>query len=414
MSSLSDIGWRLECQTCRTQFAFAPMVRGCPDCASRGIIGLLELHRTGVAVAASLSSRSGRGLSRWLDLLPVPASQPWLSLGEGGTALVRSRIIAKRLGIQHLYFKLEQQNPTLSFKDRFVALTVNVARGFGFRRIAVSSTGNLAVSVAAYAAAAEMDCMIIVPRGIPPGILSESNLYGARVAVIERELRFQALEAAAENKAWFPLGLFLPRAVQNAFGVEGYRSFAYEIVEELGEAPGAMLFPCARGNGLYGAYKGFQDCVSAGWATRMPRMTATQPLGANSLEISMSRNTPKAVEMAPFDSVARSTSETVASDDALRAIRESGGMALSANEDEIRGAVLALGQEGLNAEAGAALPVACLPKLCAAGALEGDRPVVCVLTASGLRWPDQAAWVQPRISEVEGRDEFARLLLDAR
>jgi len=386
------------------------MVRGCPDCTSRGIIGLLELQRTGAVTSASLSSRAGRGLSRWLDLLPVPTSQPWLSLGEGGTALVRSHVIAQRLGIRHLYFKLEQQNPTLSFKDRFVAVTVNVASAFGFRRIAVSSTGNLALSVAAYAAAAEMDCMVIVPRGIPSGFLSEANLYGARVAVIERELRFQALEAAAENGAWFPLGLFLPRAVQNAFGVEGYRSFAYEVVEEFGEAPGAMLFPCARGNGLYGAYKGFQDCLSVGWSTRMPQMIATQPLGANSLEVSLSRNTVQAVELAPFDSVAKSTSETVASDDALRAIQESGGTALSANEDEIRSAVLALGQEGLNVESAAALPVACLPKLCASGALDADRAVVCVLTATGLRWPEQAEWVQPRISEVQGLDDFARLL----
>ena len=413
MPQQPDIGWRLQCQTCRTQFSFGPMVRGCPACASRGQVGLLELHRISLANPAPFAGRRGRGLSRWLDLLPVPNASEWLSLGEGGTALVRSRVIGKRLGIPDLYFKLEQQNPTLSFKDRFVAVTINVARAFGFRRIVVSSTGNLALSVAAYAAAAGMDCMIIVPRGIPGNILGEANLYGAQIAVVERELRFQALEIAAENLEWFPVGLFLPRRVQNAFGVEGYRSFAYEIVDELGEAPDAILFPCARGNGLYGAYKGFLDCREAGWITRLPRMIATQPNGANSLEISVSRHTSEAVELPPFDSIARSTSETVGSDDALRALRDTGGTALSADEKEIRAAVLALGEEGLNVEAGAALPIACLPKLRDAGALGRDGAVVCVLTATGLRWPEQAGWVRPRIFEVEDTATFARLL-DAR
>jgi threonine synthase len=258
-----------------------------------------------------------------------------------------------------------------------------------------------------------MDCMIIVPRGIPGNILGEANLYGAQIAVVERELRFQALEIAAENLEWFPVGLFLPRRVQNAFGVEGYRSFAYEIVDELGEAPEAILFPCARGNGLYGAYKGFLDCREAGWITRLPRMIATQPNGANSLEISVSRHTSEAVELPPFDSIARSTSETVGSDDALRAIRDTGGTALSADDKEIRAAVLALGEEGFNVEAGAALPIACLPKLRDAGALGRDGAVVCVLTATGLRWPEQAGWVRPRIFEVEDTATFARLL-DAR
>jgi len=405
-----EIGWRLECQSCHARFPLQAMVRGCPACAARGKVGLLELHRAQRPPPMRIEARTGRGLPRWRDLLPVPSGREWLSLGEGGTALVRSRVIGKRLGIPHLYFKLEQQNPTASFKDRFVAITLNAARAFGFRRVVVSSTGNLALSAAAYAAAAEMDCTIIVPRGLPANMIAEANLYGARVAVIDRELRFAALEAAARHPDWFPLGLFLPRRVQNAFGVEGYRTFAYEVVEELGDAPAAMMFPCARGNGLYGAYKGFLDCRDAGWATRMPRLVATQPAGANSLEVSLLRNTDTAVELPPFDSIAKSTSETVGSDDALRAIRQTMGTAVSADEDAIRRAVLALGEEGLNVEAGSALPVACLPRLREAGELDGKGAVICVLTATGLRWPEQSSWVCPRVLEVASVDAFASLL----
>jgi len=406
----ADIGWQLECQACRARFSVSAMLRGCPDCAARGQISLLELQRRLPLSPAPLSARTGRGLTRWLDLLPVADPDAWFSLGEGGTALVRSRIIGRRLGLPNLYFKLEQQNPTFSFKDRFVAITVNAARAFGYRRVVVSSTGNLALSVAAYAAAAGMACVVIVPHGVPPGIAAEAALYGARVAVIAPELRFQALEAAAGCAGWFPVGLFLRRRVQNAFGVEGYRSFAYEIVEELGEAPGAVLFPCARGNGLYGAWKGFLDCRALGWTTRMPRMIAAQPEGANSLEMSLVRNTGEALELPPVRSVAKSTSESVAGDDALRAIRQSGGTALSADDDAIRQAVAALGEEGLNAESGAALPVACLPKLLDGEKIDRDAVLVCVLTAAGLRWPEQADWIRPQALAVQDIAAFTDFL----
>jgi threonine synthase len=386
------------------------MVRGCPECASHGDVGLLELERSSPLSSDRLVGRAGRGLDRWLDLLPVPDKNAFLSLGAGGTAMIQSRIIAKGLAIPHLYFKLEQQNPTLSFKDRFVALAANAARSFGLRRIVVSSTGNLGVSVAAYAAALEMSAMIIVPRGTPASVVAEANLYGARVVVIDRDLRFAALEAAAQREEWFPLGLFLPRPVQNAFGVEGYRSFAYEAIEQLGDAPGTMMFPCARGNGLYGAYKGFVDCHEAGSIARLPRLVATQPARANSIEVSLTRKVVKAVELPPFDSMARSTSETVGSDDALRAIRLSGGTGLSAAEEDIRRAVSALRDEGLNVEASAALPVACLPRLCRWDGFDRDRAVVCVLTASGLRWPDEAGLVSRRVIEVGTIVEFERAL----
>jgi threonine synthase len=128
----------------------------------------LELHRASAARLQPNEGRVGRGVSRYLDLLPVADPHGWISLGEGGTALVRSKMIGPRLGLPNLYFKLEQQNPTLSFKDRFVVVTINAARSFGYRRVAVSSTGNLGLSVAAYSAAAGMDCLFIAPVVHPP------------------------------------------------------------------------------------------------------------------------------------------------------------------------------------------------------------------------------------------------------
>jgi threonine synthase len=319
-------------------------------------------------------------------------------------------VIGPRLGLHNLYFKLEQQNPTLSFKDRFVAVTINAARSFGYRRVAVSSTGNLGLSVAAYSAAAGMDCLFIAPRGTPAGIIDEANLYRARVAVMDKSIRFQALERLIEYRDWFPIGLFMNRPIQNPFGIEGYKTFAYEAITELGRAPDAMLFPCARGNGLYGAWKGFEESVQLGWSDALPRMIACQPEGSNSLQVSLERGSPTALEVPPVDSIAKSTAETLSSDSALKAIRLSKGTALTASETEIKDAVVQLGREGISVEAGAALTVACLPRLRSALDLDPEAAIICVLTATGLRWPEQLKWGGQRAVEINTLNEFGKLL----
>lgn len=382
ISAATDPGWRLVCRDCGASLDFAPHFHGCPNCPR----GLLELRRTITPPISAAAHASGRGLRRYLDFLPVANRDSWISLGEGGTALVRSRTIGRRLGLENLFFKLEQQNPTGSFKDRFVAVTLNLARHFGYERIVVSSTGNLGVSVAAYAAACGLRCLFIAPDGTPAGILREAELHGSEVRIVAREDRFAAFDNAAEEPGCFPVGLFIRRRVQNPFGIESYRSFAYEMIEELGDVPGVVLFPCARGNGLYGAWKGFLDARDWGWAARLPRLVGCQPAVANSLEMSLRTGAAQALELAPAESIARSICETVASDEALQAIRQSGGTATSASEDEIRDAVALLGREGINAEASAAATVACLPALLASRHIRAEDTVVCVLTAGGLRW----------------------------
>jgi len=338
---------------------------------------------------------------RYLDLLPGGDADDWVSLGEGGTNLQRSRVIGPRLGLGSLYFKNETTNPTWSFKDRYVAVTVNVARRFGFRRAVVSSTGNLGVSVAAYAAAAGMDCLFIALPGTARPILDQARLHGAHVVITGPQSRQEVFEHCARHEDWFPVGLFLDRPVQNPFGIEGYKTFAYEMIEALGRAPAAVLFPCARGNGLYGAWKGFREAREWGWASTLPAMVAGQPVGANSLEVSLGQGAERAVELPRIESVAFSAAETIADDHALAAIRESGGDALSVGDEEILDAARDLGREGLCVEASSALPVACLPRLLERRGFGADDPVVCVLTAAGMKWPEHLDLGGPPIVEVE-------------
>src|SRR5262249_14569902 len=147
------------------------------------------------------------------------------------------------------------------------------------------------------------------------------------------------------------------------------------------------LFPCARGNGLYGAWKGFREVARYGWSGAAPAMAACQPVGSNSLEVSLAQGSQRSIELPRAASIAQSAAEAVASDHALAALRESGGWAVSATDAEIQSATEELLQEGLSVETSSALPIAGLKHLVQRNLVTRDAPVVCVLTASGLRWP---------------------------
>ena len=239
--------WRLICDRCGESFALAPMFRGCPSCAAVGELGVLDLACHVSRKVMFHAEPPGVGLGRYRELLPGGDAPDWVSLGEGGTPLLKSRHIGPKLGLSQLYFKCEGQNPTGSFKDRFVAVSVNLARSFGFTRVVTTSTGNLGVSVAAYCTAADLYCVVVVPTTVAPEIRDEIRRFGARVIVTAIDRRVEVFEEITRSGAFFPIFANFRRPIQNPFGIEGYKTFAYEIIEQLGDAPRFVIFPCARG-----------------------------------------------------------------------------------------------------------------------------------------------------------------------
>jgi threonine synthase len=401
----SDARWGLHCPRCTADYPPFAGTEGCPRCREGGVIVVLE-----VALQRSdQPTRDGaRGMRRFAEILPIASADALVSLGEGDTPLVRSSFIGPRLGLGELWFKNETQNPTWSFKDRYVAVSISVARAFGHERVVVSSTGNLGASVAAYAAAAGMRCVVVVPEGAPQAAIQQAAAYGADVLVTSWDGRLALFEHLALERGWFPVGLFMPRRVSNPFGVEGYKTIAHEIVETLGDAPGAMLFPCARGNGLFGTWKGFVEAQRWGRSTSVPSMIGCQPVGANSLEASLEAGSAAPLELPPTTSIAFSTMEQVADGAALGAIRASAGVAASASDADIADAMGALAQEGIFAEPSSALPIACLPRLIERGLLDRGRPVICLVTAAGGKWTEMmpplgrpAARIEPHAGAVD-------------
>ncbi|MBI1774570.1 MAG: pyridoxal-phosphate dependent enzyme [Proteobacteria bacterium] len=409
MDDSAGDGWQLVCDLCEASYPLGPMSMGCPRCAERGAIGVLNSVFRPRTAPPPLGIRHGTGLGRYRDLLPCGAMDGWLSRGEGGTPLIESRHIGPRLGLSRLLFKYEGSNPTGSFKDRYVCVAINLARAAGYHRIVSSSTGNLGVSVAAYAAAAGMECVIVVPRGAPPRVLDELRGFDAKVVVTSAEQRQWVFEAIAGRKDWFPIAATFRRSVQTPVGIDGYKTYAYELAEQLGAAPAAMVFPCARGNGLHGAWKGFCEAMSFGWIDRLPVMVSCQPSGSNSLEVSLQGGANEPVEVPRRPSIASSAAEIVSSKFALSALRESKGAALSADDVEIVAAQKLLCAEGLLVDPASALPVACLPRLLQRIKVEPDAPIVCLLTAAGHRWAGVSASEGAGVIAVEGPADLDKI-----
>jgi threonine synthase len=417
MSSHTDshevIEAKLTCRRCGHDFEIAPLISGCPVCIKEQCLSVLEVAYAWDTVPCRPSERRRiHRLGKYANLLPGGELRYRISLGEGAPPLIRSGILGPKLGLQNLYFKNETSNPTWSFKDRYVSVTVNIARSLGYEKTVVSSTGNLGVSAAAYSAAAGMQCLFVAPPGVSSSIMAQAGLHGAMVAVTPGEFRHRFVEHVAVRHRWFPIALFMPWPIHNPFGVEGYKSIGYELIEEFGRSPAAVLFPCARGNGLYGTWKGFKEAKAWGWVDRLPKMIGCQPVGANSLEESLRCGATEPVTLPPVQSVAFSTSESVAGGHALSAIRESDGIAVSATDQEILAAVRELGREGLCVETAAALPVACLPKVIERDLVSLDDTVVCVLTAAGIKWPDQLSQERTSPAEIEASKEAIDRFLD--
>jgi threonine synthase len=279
-----------------------------------------------------------------------------------------------------------------------------MAKSLGYKRIVVSSTGNHGAAMAAYAAAAGLTCVVLCAPAAPPAILEQVRAYGALPIVITGGDRFSLVEYLVAERGWFPGSLFLPTAVHNPFGIEGYKTLAYEIVRDLGVCPAAVVFPCARGNGLYGAWKGFTELRRLGVIAGVPRMIACQPAAANTLERSAQAG--RVVRIDAPVSIAASITEEVAAPEALEAIQLSGGDAVSVDDATAVEAARHIAAEGLWVETSSAVPVAALPVLRARGIVRPDDVVVVVLTGAGIKWAGTggaapAARIQGRPEELE-------------
>lgn len=367
----------------------------CPGCG-----GLLEVQYD-LARAADVAevATGGRGMWRWRQLLPLPAEAAAVSLGEGDSPLLPLPGAARSAGIDELWVKNDSLMPTGSFKDRGFALAVALARHLGERAGFTYSSGNAGASFAAYCARAGLAATVLVESAANAAKVASIALHGAAVYRLEYESSaeiFTAVEALARQGHHTYVNFLNP--VRH----EAMKVTAYEICESLGwKAPDVMVHPVGTGGGLWGAWKGFTELHALGLIDRLPRMVGVQPAVCSPL--AEAHDAGREATRRVGDAAA-TMAQSIAGDAmihggrrVLRAIRASGGVAVTVSEEAIAESMRALGRDGIPVEPSAAVPHAALLDGRRAGWLApGDR-AVAVVTGTSLKQPTTLGEIAPPI-----------------
>jgi threonine synthase len=331
-------------------------------------------------------------LERYAPYLPLTDATPRFTLGEGSTPLVRSRRIVERTGLDALYFKMESQNPTASFKDRGMVVAVAKAIEEGAEAVLCASTGNTSASAAAYAAHCGLDCYVFLPRGyVAPGKLSQTIAYGARIVAIDGNFD-DALRLAREATDRHPIALV--NSV-NRYRLEGQKTAAFEIIDDLGDAPDMLCIPVGNAGNISAYWRGFTEYAERDHATRHPVLRGFQAAGAAPLVTGVPVEHPHTVASAIR--IGRPASWNLA----IAARDESGGGIDAVTDEEILEAyALLASQEGIFVEPASAASIAGVLKLARDGVSLAGRTAVCVLTGSGLKDPDTAKTLPQHLYEL--------------
>jgi threonine synthase len=330
----------------------------------------------------ALASRPRNGIiARYRQWLPVDDADPVITLGEGNTPLVDARVLSELLGCE-VWLKVEGANPTGSFKDRGMTVAVSVSAGAGVEAVVCASTGNTSASAAAYASRAGLLPIVLLPAGrIATGKLAQAIVHGARVVQIEGN--FDAcLELARRLAEDYPIALV--NSI-NPARLEGQKTAAFEIVDELGDAPDLHVLPVGNAGNMPAYWRGYTQYRSAGIASRTPRMWAFQATGAAPLVLGHRVDYPETV------ATAIRIGNPASAQLAVAAKNESGGLFEAVTDDQILAAQRLLAeQEGVFVEPASAAGVAGLLAKHERGEVESGQQIVITLTGNGLKDVDTA------------------------
>lgn len=365
--------------------------RGCPACHETAPANLKPVYAS-PADPRSIAANAPRSLWRYAQTLPCSAEDA-VSLGEGLTPLVEATRIGRTLGVQDLFIKDEGRNPTWSHKDRFSTVAVSVARAQGAKVVATASSGNAGASLAAYAARAGLRCVVATFGGSANAMLAQIRKYGAAVLPLANKMdRWTLLAEAATRYGWFIASPYsAPVVGSHALGIEGYKTIAYEIVEQSGGiAPDWCVLPVCYGDALSGVWAGFQELFAQGAIPRLPRMVAAEVHGSLAQALASGGDRIEERGMA-FESLAVSIGAPRSAYQALKALRESSGRAVPVGNDGLVEMQERLARdEGIFAELASVTPLLVIERLRGEGVIAAKDHVVAVATASGLKDLDRS------------------------
>ncbi len=372
----------LRCRKCGRENALEPR-NLCNFCLSP-----LEVNYDYKAIANNLSkekiARGPSSMWRYRDLLPVEGDV--VDIGTGFTPLVKADRLGQELGLDELYIKNDSLNPTYSFKDRVVSVAITKAREFGFDTVACASTGNLAASVAAHAAKANMKSYVFVPSNIEPTKLIGTAIYHPVLVTVDGSYDDvnRLCNKLLEKYNWGFINVNL-----RPYYAEGSKTLAYEVAEQLGwRAPDCIVTPAASGLLFTRIWKGLDELSMLGFIEPVnTHMYITQAAGSSPIVNAFQAGTLHVHPVKP-NTIATSIAIGNPADGyyALRVARQSGGSACAITDEELLAAMKLLARtEGIFAEAAGGVVIAGLKKLVASGTIKRSELTVAFITGAGLR-----------------------------
>ena len=378
----------LKCSGCGLEYSHKEIHTFCPDCQSP-LLANYDLNRVRNQVDRDEISRRRRGMWRWHELLPVIDSKNIVFLGEGDTALLKVPNLGKKLGLANLFVKDESTNPTGSFKARGLAAAVSKAKELGIKKVIIPTAGNAGGAMAAYAARANIQALIYMPKDTPRANVEESRMAGAEVILIDGLISDAAGVAGEKARAegWFDLSTF-----KEPYRTEGKKIMGYELAEAFDwTLPDVIVYPTGGGTGLVGMWKAFAELEELGWLedAKRPRMVAVQAEGCAPVVRAFESGAEfcdfwlEAHTLASGLRVPKSFADALILND----LRESNGMAVAVSDEAILKAQSQLGRlEGIFAAPEGAATLAALNALLEQKWISPDERVVLFNTGSGLKY----------------------------
>ena len=401
-----------ECISCGERYEIDEIVYSCKGCAS-----LLEVKYDYDVLEKRIKNRDYKKIPlsvwRYKDFLPVSDPSKIVSLHEGGTGLHSCSRLGAHLGLKHLYVKNEGENPTGSFKDRGMTVGITRALELKTKTVICASTGNTSAALAAYAAKAGLQCIVLIPSGkIAYGKLAQAMVYGAKVVQLRGNFD-QALNTVLKISEKHR-EVYLLNSV-NPYRIEGQKTLAYEICDQMGgEPPDKVVLPVGNAGNISALWKGFKEFQILGVTNKLPEMTGIQAEGSapiahaikNRKEAISPINNPETI------ATAIRIGAPISWRKALNAIRESKGTAETVTDEELLNAQKLIARsEGLFVEPASAASIAGVKKLVEMGEIHKDEVVVCVTTGHGLKDPDTAIKISEKPSEADSEIEVLTALL---
>lgn len=334
-------------------------------------------------------------IERYQEFMPVTDKTPIISLNEGNTPLILAEALPGLLGLKNIriYYKFEGLNPTGSFKDRGMTMAISKAMEEKSKAVICASTGNTSASAAAFASRCGLKCFVLIPEGkIAKGKLMQAYRYGAKVIIIKGNFD-QALELVKK------IGEKTPITIVNSinpYRLEGQKSAAFEIVDDLGDAPEYHAIPVGNAGNITAYWRGYKEYKRAGKSEILPKMLGFQAAGSAPIVLG------KRVEKPETIATAIRIGNPASWKGALEARDESGGLIESVTDAEITEAYRFIAErEGVFAEPASAAAVAGVVNLAKRNYFQEGTRIVITLTGSGLKDPDFALSFDDKMDAVE-------------